>query len=65
MKRTAKLSLMAYTDVDGLDLWAFAGDEIDVHPDHVERFDSLNVLPGEEPAEPEPAKKPRARKSTN
>jgi len=42
---------MAYVDPDGFDQWAFAGDKIDVHAEHVERFDSLNVLPGDEPDE--------------
>lgn len=56
MKRTVKLGLMAYVNPEGFDTWGFAGDEVDVHPENVERFDSLNVLPGDstyvEPALP-------------
>lgn len=54
MKRTVKLGLMAYLDPEGVDRWGFAGEEIDVHPENVERFDSLNVLPGEVASDPEP-----------
>jgi hypothetical protein len=53
VKRVVKLALVAYTDADGLDRFGWRGEHVDVHPDHVARFDELNVVPGE-PAVQEP-----------
>lgn len=44
--REVVVSVAAYTDVNGVRDFALRGETIDVHPDHVERFDSLNVVPG-------------------
>ncbi|SLG32686.1 hypothetical protein [Mycobacteroides abscessus] len=44
--REVVVSVAAYTDVNGVRDFALRGETIDVHPDHVERFDLLNVVPG-------------------
>lgn len=44
LKRTVRLGSMSYVDPGGRVRWADCGAEIEVHPDHVERFDRLNVL---------------------
>ncbi|SKU72069.1 Uncharacterised protein [Mycobacteroides abscessus subsp. massiliense] len=51
--REVVVSVAAYTDVNGVRDFALQGETIDVHPDHVERFDLLNVVPGasERPAD--------------
>lgn len=51
--REVVVSVAAYTDVNGVRDFALRGEAIDVHPDHVERFDLLNVVPGasERPAD--------------
>ncbi|OHU71385.1 hypothetical protein BKG86_17175 [Mycobacteroides chelonae] len=51
--REVVVSVAAYTDVNGVRDFALQGETIDVHPDHVERFDLLNVVPGasEHPAD--------------
>lgn len=51
--REVVVSVAAYTDVNGVRDFALRGEAIDVHPDHVERFDLLNVVPGasEHPAD--------------
>lgn len=66
-ERTARLGSMHYKDSDGRYRTASAGDTIQVHPDFVERFDSLNVLlgqqpDGKQPDAPEPAEKPKPRR---
>jgi hypothetical protein len=48
-ERTARLGYMHYRDTDGCIRDAVAGETIKVHPDDVQRFDSLNFLMGEEP----------------
>lgn len=56
VKRTVRLGSMAYVDPDGRTRRADCGSEIEIHPDHVARFDRLNILAGEEahaPAEAE------------
>lgn len=46
-KRTIKTALATYRDKDGnAGAFGFRGDEVEVHPDDVERFDSLNAQPG-------------------
>jgi hypothetical protein len=50
-ERTARLGFMHYRDADGQYRDAVAGETIKVHPDDVERFDSLNVLLGQKPEE--------------
>jgi hypothetical protein len=52
-ERTARLGFMHYRDADGQYRDAVAGETIKVHPDDVERFDSLNVLMGQKPDEAE------------
>ncbi len=51
--------MVTYTDTSGVPRFAFAGDEIDVHPDHVARFDAVDAPATEQQdAEPkQPAKK--------
>lgn len=51
--REVVVSVAAYTNVNGVRDFALQGETIDVHPDHVERFDLLNVVPGasEHPAD--------------
>lgn len=44
LKRTVRLGSMSYVDPGGRVRWADCGAEVEVHPDHVERFDRLNVL---------------------
>ncbi|MFA4083676.1 hypothetical protein ONA92_18430 [Mycobacteroides salmoniphilum] len=44
--REVVVSVAAYTDVNGVRDFALRGETIDVHPDHVERFDRLNIVPG-------------------
>lgn len=44
--REVVVSVAAYVDVNGVRRFALRGDSVDVHPDHVERFDALNVQPG-------------------
>lgn len=46
-KRTVKTGLATYRNASGQSgCVAFRGDEVDVHADDVERFDSLNEQPG-------------------
>lgn len=40
MKRTVVVTHAAYLDVEGRGRTAWRGDEINVHPDSVERFDA-------------------------
>lgn len=59
-KRQVSVTLATYIDVKGFSRFALQGQTVDVHPDHIERFDLLNVIPGAEQvasevAEPEPA----------
>jgi hypothetical protein len=74
-ERIARLGFMHYRDADGQYRDAVAGETIKVHPDDVERFDSLNVLLGQEGkpagkddqlsdklADDEPEKKPAPRR---
>ncbi|MGX9297490.1 hypothetical protein [Tsukamurella paurometabola] len=62
-KRTVRVGSMAYVDPDGRTRRADCGAEVSVHQDDAERFDMLNVLPGDPaPAEP-PAAKPRRTKA--
>lgn len=53
-KRTVKTGIATYVNAKGVaGTIAFQGDEVDVHPDDVERFDSLNEQPGgDEPHDP-------------
>lgn len=44
-ERTIKVSAAYYTTPDGQSVLAFQGDKVEVHSDHVKRFDELNVLP--------------------
>jgi hypothetical protein len=41
--REVKLALATYIDLDGVSRWGMQGATVAVHPDHVERFDELNV----------------------
>lgn len=43
-RRLVRLGSVHYIDPDGRARWADEGAEVLVHPDHVERFDRLNVL---------------------
>lgn len=54
-KRTIKTGIGTYTDVKGnTGCFGFRGQEVDVHEDDLERFDSLNENPGgDEPWEQE------------
>ena len=54
VKRTVLVGSMAYVDPDGRTRRADCGAEVLVHPGSVARFDRLNVLPGETPADAEP-----------
>jgi hypothetical protein len=44
-ERTIKVSAAYYTTPDRQSVLAFQGDKVEVHADHVKRFDELNVLP--------------------
>lgn len=59
-ERTVRVGLMSYLDPDGVPRFAQTGAVVTVHPDDVERFDRLNVLPGDEPQD-DPAPKRRGR----
>ncbi|MEZ5152120.1 hypothetical protein [Rhodococcus zopfii] len=48
VERTVKIGLIAYRGPDGAVRRAQNGATVLVHPDHVERFDRLNVLPSAE-----------------
>lgn len=74
IERTVALGLMSYVDENGSHRHAQLGATVQVHPDHVDSFDRLNVLQGQAPAvepvaplvvepepEPEPAPKSRTR----
>ncbi|MGH3953942.1 MAG: hypothetical protein ACRDTI_07905 [Mycobacterium sp.] len=50
--REVVVSVASYTNASGVRTFAERGETIDVHPDHVERFDSLNVVPGAPVADP-------------
>ena len=50
-KRTVRVGMIAYRDPAGAVRRAPHGAVVEVHPDHVARFDRLNVLAGEEPEE--------------
>ena len=58
-ERTVHIGMTTYTDPDGIPRIALAGETVDVHPDHVKRFDELNGAPPEEKPPPQrrPAKK--------
>ncbi|MFR9767058.1 hypothetical protein [Nocardia sp. SC052] len=43
-KRTVRLGLMSYVDPAGAYRTANEGDTVEVHPDHIARFDRLNVV---------------------
>lgn len=44
-ERTIKVTAAYYVNSDGVSVMANQGDKVDVHADHVKRFDELNVLP--------------------
>lgn len=44
VKRTVRIGLIAYRDPSGAVRRAQAGTKVEVHPDHVDRFDALNML---------------------
>ena len=54
-KRTVQSGMVTYRDPEGATRYGVAGEEVDVHADHVARFDQLNGGPPEKPA---PAKRP-------
>lgn len=68
VKRTVRLGSMAFIDPSGRTRRADCGAEIEIHPDHAERFDRLNVLPGESreeaPTAPVKRRPGRPRKET-
>ncbi len=49
--RIVKLGFVVFTDVDGRPTTGYQGDTVDVHEGDLERFDSLNVLPGGDSAD--------------
>jgi hypothetical protein len=55
-KRTIKTALGTYRDAKtgNVGAFGFRGQEVDVHDDDLERFDSLNRQPGVDPDEDEP-----------
>ncbi|WP_195126590.1 hypothetical protein [Nocardia puris] len=67
VERTIRPGSMVYIDADGRRRRADHGAVVQVHPDHLERFDRLNVLqgqaqeaaPAESVAAPKPEPKPR------
>jgi hypothetical protein len=42
-ERVVNLGLATYIDTKGDSRFAMKGDTVDVHPEHVDRFDELNV----------------------
>lgn len=68
IERTVALGLMSYVDETGKHRNAQLGATVRVHPDHIARFDRLNVVPGRPPepepkSESEPVSEPAAPKS--
>ncbi|WP_043648058.1 hypothetical protein [Nocardia thailandica] len=55
MERTVRVGLTTYRAVDGRYRLAQTGQVVDVHPDYLPRFDRLNVLAGQTPADTPPA----------
>lgn len=51
-KRTINTALGTYINKNGVSEYGFKGDEVEVHPDHVDRFDELNVDAGAEVEHP-------------
>ncbi|KTR96487.1 hypothetical protein NS220_02090 [Microbacterium testaceum] len=49
--RIVKLGYVVFTDVDGRPITGYQGETVDVHDDDLERFDSVNVLPGGDSAD--------------
>ncbi|MCP2163103.1 hypothetical protein LX12_004316, partial [Williamsia serinedens] len=47
VKRTVRLASIAYVDADGRTRRADRGQQVEVHPDSLERFDNLNGEPEE------------------
>ena len=56
-KRTIKTGIATYVNAKGVvGCYGFQGEEVDVHADDLDRFDSLNEQPGgDEPYEPQRA----------
>lgn len=52
--RVVNLGTIAFVDESGLHRYGTAGETVEVHPDNLERFDSLN---GEQAEEKKPARK--------
>jgi len=62
-ERTVRIGGMSYIDPEGRHQFALGGAKVRVHPDNVERFDSLNgdpssPVPTPEPTVPEPVSAP-------
>lgn len=45
-QREVAVTLATFVDEDGFRQFGLQGSTVHVHPDHVERFDQLNVVPG-------------------
>ncbi|MGY2036614.1 hypothetical protein ACW9HF_15135 [Nocardia gipuzkoensis] len=70
VERTIRMGSMAYIDPQGKTRRADCGAVVQVHPDHIERFDRLNMpqvqepapvvvaVPAEAESEPDPAGEP-------
>lgn len=52
--RVVNLGTIAFVDESGLNRYGTFGETVEVHPDNLERFDSLN---GEPPEDKKPARK--------
>lgn len=60
VERTVRVGLATYVAADGASRFAQEGATVEVHVSDVERFDRLNVLPGDPPqVEPEPKRRGR------
>ena len=54
--RTVTIGLASYTDSDGVPRFGLQGETVEVHADHVKRFDELNGAPPKD--KPPPKRRP-------
>ncbi len=57
--RTVTIGLASYVDPDGVRRIGLAGETVQVHADHVKRFDELNGAPPKDTPAPKRRARPR------